>query len=375
MNPNAPYVRMFGFLEVRQGTKIVNTLRTSRAGALLGYLCLYTGERSRDEVAKALWANKPGDLPNKLSVTLYQLRKELMENDIDPDRILIQSRDTLSIRKDEVHCDWDEFNRLTSQSVGQNSPEATEQRQRLIALYEGDLLLGMNEAWVMPRRSQAVGDFLEAVFVLMNQSLTQNDLAEAWQLIDSALAKTAHYDEAAALVIRYLLAGNKFDQALYVAREIRSTYEKPSQSLLHTLTSAEALASSDPTSWQTSTLLITDRAKLPNISPHFASPLVQRFENMTWAELPNPLLGIQLAKMVLQHHPRARILLHTQVYKSGEPLAEELKTQLMAADRGTILLSAPARSVYEASRSLVKRAPISNQAVVEMVEEKAMKRD
>jgi DNA-binding SARP family transcriptional activator len=366
---------MFGFLEVRQGTKIVNTLRTSRAGALLGYLCLYTGERSRDEVAKALWANKPGDLPNKLSVTLYQLRKELMENDIDPDRILIQSRDTLSIRKDEVHCDWDEFNRLTSQSVGQNSPEATEQRQRLIALYEGDLLLGMNEAWVMPRRSQAVGDFLEAVFVLMNQSLTQNDLAEAWQLIDSALAKTAHYDEAAALVIRYLLAGNKFDQALYVAREIRSTYEKPSQSLLHTLTSAEALASSDPTSWQTSTLLITDRAKLPNISPHFASPLVQRFENMTWAELPNPLLGIQLAKMVLQHHPRARILLHTQVYKSGEPLAEELKTQLMAADRGTILLSAPARSVYEASRSLVKRAPISNQAVVEMVEEKAMKRD
>lgn len=152
MNVSAIELKLLGGCEIvwqcRRGKSA--PIASKKARALLVYLALNAGQVClRDKLATLLWADKSDtQARHNLRQALATLRKLLPQ----ADRVFAVDSESVSIRKQYVRTDIDDFEQLAAS-------QRIENLERAAGLYRGEFLEGLNprasvfEDWLMAQRS------------------------------------------------------------------------------------------------------------------------------------------------------------------------------------------------------------------------------
>ena len=167
---DAPWqIRLLGTLSAQQDEIVLTRFATSRVAALLARLALFPQRtHSREELAGILWPEADADAGRlNLRVALASLRRQM-----EPPGSLIESvfiTDRGSIRFQPQACSSDAARFETALREAAQSADLPKKRaalHRALALYEGELLPGFYDEWILEERErlQALRDEAESEY-------------------------------------------------------------------------------------------------------------------------------------------------------------------------------------------------------------------
>ena len=167
------HIALLGDFRLVYGADLLTSVNTPRLQALLVYLLLHRqAPQPRQHIAFQFWPDSSEKQAHtNLRKLLFQLRNALP----DPDRFLTQDHLTVQWRPDAPYTlDVAELNRLlTHDHSGADQPVAVAQQEALagvLTLYQGELLPGCFDEWLLPIRQQlhrAVMDALARLVTLL----------------------------------------------------------------------------------------------------------------------------------------------------------------------------------------------------------------
>lgn len=176
-------IELLGGLRLRQGERAHSRFRSQKTGALLGYLALNLHrEHSRDYLADLFW---PEDLPeaarSSLRTALSALRRQLEPQETPEGCILSAGRLMVRLNPDQVRVDVIEYEALLREAnrLEEGSPAQVERLLRAVELYQGDLMAGYYEEWVLQERERLSQMHLMTLQRLVVGLEAQADLAQA----------------------------------------------------------------------------------------------------------------------------------------------------------------------------------------------------
>ena len=218
-------VRLFGALYVENLSNLAHpvTIPAGRPQSLLGYLLLRRGRPiDRAQVTATLW---PGVDENRarraLSDTLYRLRKALEEEWIRMEGTMLAVSPDLDLTVDV----WD-----FEDAIHQGTPDAL---AKAISLYQGELLAGLDEEWLLASRLAFHESYLNALEALARQAEEKRDLGRA-ALYYHQLIQAEPYREAGYVGLMRVLASRRPQEALQI-------YERLAQILTEELNAAPSV--------------------------------------------------------------------------------------------------------------------------------------
>jgi len=183
VNHEAPqpmlHIELLGGFRLLYADEPLTTVDTPRLQSLLAYLLLHRETPpSRHRLAFLFWPDSPEDQAlTNLRNLLYRLRHTLPE----ADRFLYVDRRTLRWRETApFELDVAEFEEALSRADDTNdTAEERSALERAVALYEGDLLPGLYEDWIIPERRRLRQAFERALERLTRLLENQHDYRAA----------------------------------------------------------------------------------------------------------------------------------------------------------------------------------------------------
>jgi predicted ATPase/DNA-binding SARP family transcriptional activator len=200
----------------------ITHFRSHKVGALLAYMALFPRHRhNREELAEMLWPEAEAGRVN-LRTVLSSLRRELEPEGIPAGSILITRGHTeVYLAPSAVETDVARFERALS-AAEQMALSLEERIQRLaeaVALYEGPLLPGFYENWVLSERERLTTRYLDALGRLSHSCEQAGDIARAMEFARRAVEADPLYEDGQTSLIRLRAAGGDRVGALRQYRE------------------------------------------------------------------------------------------------------------------------------------------------------------
>jgi predicted ATPase/DNA-binding SARP family transcriptional activator/Tfp pilus assembly protein PilF len=204
-------IELLGGVRVTLAERVITPFRRHRVEALFAYLAFY-GHRShpREELIELLWPEADPELGrNNLRVNLHLLRLQLEEPGSPAEGLLLAQRDTIQLRPNAFTTDVAEFEAALQAAA--RVADAAERARLLataVALYQGELLPGFFESWVLTERLRLAEAYQQALQQLVGALERAGDLEGAVSYARRAvsadpLREEAHYD----LIRLYAAAG------------------------------------------------------------------------------------------------------------------------------------------------------------------------
>src|SRR5712692_7844579 len=163
-------IELFGGLRATQADRVVTRFRTQKTGLLLAYLAYYLPRsHRREQLIELLWPEgEPQVAHTNLRVVLRLLRRQLEPPGVPAGSILVADRTAVRLNPAAISTDVAEFQAAlqAAQRTG-GSTGQTELLARAVQLYQGELLPGYFEDWVLQER-QWLG---EQYFAVLGQLL------------------------------------------------------------------------------------------------------------------------------------------------------------------------------------------------------------
>lgn len=157
------HIELLGGFRLLHGNESLNTVDTPRLQSLLAYLLLHRETpQSRHRVAFLFWPDSPEEQAlTNLRNLLYRLRHSLPQSDrfLYVDRRTLRWRDTAPFELDVA-----EFEGALNRA--DDAPDRAAERSALkqaVGLYEGDLLPGLYDDWIIPERQRLRQSFERAL--------------------------------------------------------------------------------------------------------------------------------------------------------------------------------------------------------------------
>jgi predicted ATPase len=183
-------VNFLGGFSLAHGGQSVVSLNTARLQSLLAYLILHADTpQPRQHIAFLLWPDtSESNARNNLRQFLHQLRQTLP----DPDRFLSADVNTVCWHEDENQSiDIRRFEHALAKAAvaEQRADRASSQHwlKEALAIYQGDLLPGCYDEWIVPERDRLRQQYLSAHQKLVHGLELQRDYATALQIAQSLL--------------------------------------------------------------------------------------------------------------------------------------------------------------------------------------------
>ena len=213
---------LLGGLELSREGRILDPLPLRAARSLFAYLVL-NRERAhtRDLLAGTLWPDfDDSRARRRLSQALWQIRTTVGDED---DRYLIGTPDTIRFNPDaDFVLDVDEFERrLRESSQAESRSEETASLEAAVALYEGDLLAGFYDDWLLHDQDRLRTRFLGALERLTELAQSRGDFDGAL-VMARRLAQEHEFDEEAhRRVMRLAVLLGRHNEAIRQYEECR----------------------------------------------------------------------------------------------------------------------------------------------------------
>src|SRR5712692_9372582 len=159
-------LKLLGRLQATQGDHLVTRFRAQRTGALLAYLSYYLDRpHPREVLIELLWPEaEPHSGRNNLRRELTSLRRQLEPPGLPARAVLVADRDSVQLNPAACATDVKAFEaalQIAARPRGgaERAARLTEAAER----YQGELLPGYFEAWIMPERQRLAERFLHAL--------------------------------------------------------------------------------------------------------------------------------------------------------------------------------------------------------------------
>ena len=192
-------LRLFGALEVRHHGQPLPRMRTRKEQWLLALLALRQGrDLDRGWLAGTLWPESTqSQALHNLRRSLSDLRTSLGE---DADCLVSLTPGTICLAVSGFDVDVTEFDA----AVRRGDPPSLE---RAIALYEGPLLQGCTEEWVVPERDIRERAYIGALETLAVQAMARGDSTTAAGYLRLAVDVDPLHETAQCALMEALAAG------------------------------------------------------------------------------------------------------------------------------------------------------------------------
>ncbi|BDI32001.1 hypothetical protein CCAX7_40520 [Capsulimonas corticalis] len=269
--PDIWRIELFGGLTASRGDRKIERFPTQKVGALLAMLAFYPRQRhTREELIDMLWPD--ADLTaarNRLSQALVWLRPQLEPEGVERGSVLIADRVNISLTPSTFTTDTADFEALVKDGQRENGAEARiDILSRAVGLYQGPLLSGYYQDWILDERQRLLDAFLLTLRSLVSLHERAGDSELALTYARKALAADPLQEEAHADVIRLLAESGQSAAALRQFQELKRVLDK------------ELAEEPSP-----ATLALVDRIK-QNASTPVAAPIAAPIRT---APLPAPL--------------------------------------------------------------------------------------
>ncbi|MBI3947293.1 MAG: winged helix-turn-helix domain-containing protein, partial [Armatimonadetes bacterium] len=205
-------IDLLGGLRVTHGERVLARFRTEKTGALLGYLACHPGTgHPREALADLLWPDSdPEASHNSLRVALSSLRRQLEPPGVDPGTLLVASRATVGLNPQVVTTDVADFQEALEAARRTTDADARAGHLgRAAGLYQGPLLPGVYEEWVLPECERLAEQLLAALKELAAYHGQAGDFPLALDYARRAVAADPLREDAHRELMRlYALAGD-----------------------------------------------------------------------------------------------------------------------------------------------------------------------
>jgi predicted ATPase/DNA-binding SARP family transcriptional activator len=195
-------IELLGGLRAQRGEEVVARLQKQQPAVLLAYLAYHSpSPRPRDTLIELLWPE--ADLESgrqSLRSVLHALRRLLEPPDTPPGTVLIADHSTVRLNPAVVTTDVAEFRAALAAAARADAPgERAGLLASAVALYQGELLPGFYESWVLAERQPLAEAYLAALHQLVVALEQTGDLEGALGYARQAvsadpLREEAHYD-------------------------------------------------------------------------------------------------------------------------------------------------------------------------------------
>lgn len=217
---NAPWrIDLLGGLRCRLGDQTITRFRSENIALLLAYLALYGNRRhSREELAGLLWPERNTDIGRtNLRVALASLRRQLEPPGVPAGAVLVaDGRLYIGLNPDAVRVDVRAFDEALRQS---HRAETLPEREAAlletaVGLYQGPLLPGFYQDWVLMERGRLDEAYREALRRLAAHRERAGNWDQALDCARRAVAADPLDEDAHADLIRLLIAAGQPQAAL-----------------------------------------------------------------------------------------------------------------------------------------------------------------
>ncbi|CEK20141.1 tetratricopeptide repeat protein [Chthonomonas calidirosea] len=225
-------IQMFGALQAEFGRYRIERFATKKASVLLVYLALHVGSLfPREELATLLWPDADEETGrHNLRMALSTLRKLFRIPSISTESLFIANRDYVGLRKQAVVTDVVEFDALLAEAQATKEAGRLELLSRAVSLYQGDLLPGFYEDFILLERQRLADKWQQALRELIVLLQKQEAFGQATEYAYRVLAYDPLDESVQYLLLQLLAAQGQHERALQRYQEIERLFQGQLQS-------------------------------------------------------------------------------------------------------------------------------------------------
>lgn len=217
-------IQLLGGLRASQQERTIARFRTQKTGALLAYLAYHLGHsHPREVLIEMLWPDAPPESGrHNLSLALSSLRNQLEPPGAGSGSVILADRLTVELNPSATGTDVGTLEqRLRAATQATSDEHKADLLLQAVLLYQGELLPGYYEEWILGEKERLAERFTDAVGQLAAiKEKVGGDLNPAVEQAQRALAIDPLREEVHINLIRLLLASGKTDAALRQYREM-----------------------------------------------------------------------------------------------------------------------------------------------------------
>jgi len=217
-------IELFGGLRAIKGDRVVSRFLTRKTGSLLAYLAYHSRQRHpREVLIELLWAECALEAGRQsLSMALSSLRHELEPAGVVPGTVISADRMLVGLNPHAVTTDVMEFE-TALQSAAQTGDAArqVEWLSRALDLYQGELLRGYYEPWILSEQERLEEMHFQAAHQLLRHLEHRGEIQRAIHYARRAVMADPLREETHCALMRLLAADGQPLLALRHYRELR----------------------------------------------------------------------------------------------------------------------------------------------------------
>src|SRR5437879_1616243 len=164
---DAPWrIEMLGGLRAVLGDRVVTRFRSHQTAGLLAYLAYYSRRsHPREELIERLWPERdPESGRNSFRVALSSLRRQLEPPGVPAGVVLVADRANLQLNPVAAVTDVAQFAAaIQAAERSGNADGRAEPLAEAVELYQGELLPGFFDDWILPERRRLAEAYLSAL--------------------------------------------------------------------------------------------------------------------------------------------------------------------------------------------------------------------
>ncbi len=217
-------IEMLGWLRCSRADRVVARFRTHKTGALLAFLAFHHHRsHPREFLIELFWPEcEPAAGRDSLSTALVWLRRQLEPPDVPRGSVLLADRATVRLNPEACVFDVEEFEAaVEGANRAASAADRVEQFARAVDLYQGELLPGYFDAWVVSERQRLTDTLLHALRQLAVELEQAGDRPRALDYAHRAAATCPLYEEAHGDLLRALVGAQWPEGALPLSDETR----------------------------------------------------------------------------------------------------------------------------------------------------------
>ena len=185
-------LQLLGALRATSSDNHAVRFRTQKAGSLLGYAAFYLGHaHPREVLGELLWPEADDkSARHSLRMAISLLRGYLEPPGILPGTVVVTDRQTFQLNPDNVTTDTADFSAaLLAAANAESVSQKITFLQSALDLYQGLLLPGCYESWIVPQRLRMEDEYAAAA----------RELLEIWEEAGSIKEAIAYARTAASI--------------------------------------------------------------------------------------------------------------------------------------------------------------------------------
>jgi predicted ATPase/DNA-binding SARP family transcriptional activator len=219
-------IEMLGGLRAMQGDRVLTRFRTQKTGVLLAYLAYYLKRpHPRDELIERFWPDaEPAAGSNSLSQAVSSLRRQLELPELPgatSDSVLVVNRASVRLNAHAITTDVAEMeDALHAAASAATDGERAQHLVQAVERYNGELLAGFYESWVLEQREWLAESYFQALSQLLALLEQAGDWSRALEYARRGVLADPLREEARRDLMRLYAAAGQPEAALRQYREL-----------------------------------------------------------------------------------------------------------------------------------------------------------